>query len=204
MGSSSCTQHGKQYPYPAWEATPVPCMGGNPGRQHPYPAWEATLGGNTLTLHGRQPWEATPLPCMEGWRILTLQNTRMHSSRMCTACSSSHHGGGSTTPPGVHTPQSKHPLEQTPPPPQSRHTSPSQIPLNFPLGCGLDQILLNFPLGCGPGPDPLNFPLGCGPGPDPPKLHPWLWAWKHARHTTPPHGDLLQGMLGYHLQCMLG
>ena len=32
---------------------------------------------------------------------------------------------------------------------------PSQIPLNFPLGCGP---------GDPPGQIPLNFPLGCGPG----------------------------------------
>ena len=69
---------------------------------------------------------------------------------------------------------------------------------------------LNFPLGCGPGPDPpsiSNFPLGCGPEPDPPQLPPWLWAWKPARDAgipPPPQGDLLQGMLRYHLQCMLG
>ena len=103
-----------------------------------------------------------------------------------------------------------------------------------PPGCGpgnpLGQIPLNFPLGCGPGnppwPDPPqlplwmwawrppqilhNFPLGCGPGdplpwPDPSQLPPWVWVWKPARHAgIPPPGDLLQGMLGYHLQCMLG
>ena len=38
--------------------------------------------------------------------------------------------------------------------------------------------------GTPPGQIPHNFPLGCGPG-DPP-------------------GDLLQGMLEYYLQCMLG
>ena len=30
---------------------------------------------------------------------------------------------------------------------------------------GLDQI-------------PLNFPLGCGLGSDPPQFPPWLWAWR--------------------------
>ena len=59
----------------------------------------------------------------------------------------------------------------------------------IPVGCvppaavairrGLDQIPLNFPLGCGPGGPPW---------PDPPKLPPWVWAWKSARHagTRPP------------------
>ena len=107
----------------------------------------------------------------------------MHSSRTCTACSSSHHGGS------PHTPQ-----EQAP---------PARSPSTPPLGVGLDQIPLNFPIGCGPGPDPPQLPLGCGPGdplwPDPPKLPPWVWAWKPTRHAgIPPHGDLLQGMLGYH------
>ena len=38
-----------------------------------------------------------------------------------------------------------------------------------------------------------------------PQLPPWVWAWKPARHAgIPPPADLLQGMLGYHLQCMLG
>ena len=52
-----------------------------------------------------------------------------------------------------------------------------------------------FPFGCGPGDPlarPLNFPLGCGPG----NLQ--------ACWDTTPSRDLLQGMLGYHLQCMMG
>ena len=97
-------------------------------------------------------------------------------------------GGGAPHPPEQAPPQIRHPLpEQTP---QSRHP-PGQIPLNFPLGAGLDQI-------------PYNLLLGCGPGPDPPQLPPWVWAWKPARHAgipLPPQ-DLLQGMLGYHLQSM--
>ena len=56
--------------------------------------------------------------------------------------------------------------------------------------------------------------------PDPPQLPPWVWAWtrspstsplgmgletcKACWDTTPPPGDLVQDMLGYHLQCMLG
>ena len=76
--------------------------------------------------------------------------TRMHSSRMRTACSSSH--GGAL----------------------------DLIPLNLPLGVCLDLIPLNFPLGVGLDLIPLNFPLGCGPGPDPPQLPPWVWAWAPA------------------------
>ena len=76
-----------------------------------------------------------------------------------------------------------------------------------------DQIPLNFPLGCGPGdppwPDSPQLPPWVWawrpPWPDPPQLPPWVWAWKSARHAgMPPPQDLLQGMLGYHLQCMLG
>ena len=72
--------------------------------------------------------------------------------------------------------------------------------LNTPLGADppweqtplLEQALSR----CGPGDLPR-----CGPG-DPS----WVWAWKPARHAgipLPPR-DLLQGMLGYHLKCMLG
>ena len=71
--------------------------------------------------------------------------------------------------------------------------------------------------GCGPG-DTLGVgletpwvwawkPLGVGletPQGQTPQLPPWLWAWKPARHAgIAPPGDL-QGMLGYHLQFMLG
>ena len=102
---------------------------------------------------------------------------------MRTACSSSHHWGGLHTPPeqappGAGIPQSTHPLEQAHPPEQA---PPSQIPLNLPLGVGLDQISLNFPLGCWPT-DPLppgqillNFPLGVG-----------LETCKACWDTTPP------------------
>ena len=101
-------------------------------------------------------------------------------------------------------PRSRHP-------PQSRQLpwpDPPQLPpwvwawtrspSISPLAVGLDQIPLNFPLGCGPGDPPghipLNFPLGCGPG----NLQGMLGC------HPPPRWDLLQGMLGYHLQCMLG
>ena len=57
-----------------------------------------------------------------------IYRTRMHSSRMHTACSSGSWGG----------------LDL--------------ILLNFPLGCGPGSDPLNVPLGCGPGPDPPQFP----------------------------------------------
>ena len=63
--------------------------------------------------------------------------------------------------------------------------TPPGVGLETPLGVGLvtpQARPLNFPLGVGletPQARPLNFPHGCGPGD-------------------------LQGMLGYHLQCMLG
>ena len=73
--------------------------------------------------------------------------------------------GGLHTPPEQGPPKSRHSPEQTP---------PSQIPLNFPLGCGpgTDPPSTSL-LGVGLDQIPLNFPLGCGPG-------------------------NLQGMLGYH------
>ena len=100
----------------------------------------------------------------------------MHSSRMRTAHSSSHHGGR------LHTPWNRHP-------PWSRHP-PGQIPPTSSLGVGLDQIPSTSPLAVGLDQIPLNFPLGCRPGdppwPDPPKLLPWVWAWKPARHAGKP------------------
>ena len=105
--------------------------------------------------------------------VLFIRNikTRMHSSRMRTACSSScSRVEGSTPPP----PEQTH-LDQAPP--------QEQIP---PPGCGLgdpplDRSPSTSPLGVGletpPGQIPLNFPPpGCGPG-------------------------NLQGMLGYHPPC---
>ena len=92
------------------------------------------------------------------------------------------------------------PCEQTPPgadpPGMGLETPLGQIPLNFPLGCGSGDL---------PGQIPLNFSLGCGPGdppwPDPPKLPPWVWAWKSARHAgiPPPrpaarHGEIPPAM----------
>ena len=137
----------------------------------------------------------------------------MHSSRMRTTRSSSRHGGVSTPPPGAGIPQEQAPLQEQATlrgrhPPRSRNL-PGQIPLNFPLGVGLDQIPLNFPLGCGPGPDSLNFLLGCGPG-DPPGQIPLNFPLGCGPGNLQgmvgyhPPGVLLQGMLGYHLQCMLG
>ena len=126
----------------------------------------------------------------------------MHSSRMRSARSSSRPGGSVSMragldPPGVGL----------------------ETPLNFPLGCGL---------GTPPARSLSTSPLGVGletPWPDPPQLPPLVWAWrpppgqmplnfplgvgletcKACWDTTPrPPRDLLQGMLGYHLQCMLG
>ena len=92
-------------------------------------------------------------------------------------------------PPGAGTPLSRHHPEQAHSPragtfPQSRHIPPEQA--HSPRAGTPSQIPLNFPLGCGPGPDPLNFPLDYGPGPDPSKFPPWVWAWKPARHAGIP------------------
>ena len=65
---------------------------------------------------------------------------------------------------------------------------------------------------CGPGDPPSQTPQlppwvlawRLTPG-QTPQLPPWVWSWKPARHAgIPPPRDLLQGMLVYHLQCMLG
>ena len=86
-----------------------------------------------------------------------LHKTRMHSSRMRTARSSSRHGGISTHPHWEQAPpKSRYPREQAPPWVQA---APSQIP--------------------------LNFSLGCGPGPHPPQFPPWLWAWTRPPSTSP-------------------
>ena len=54
----------------------------------------------------------------------------------------------------------------------------------------------------------LETPPQCGPGDTPrpdPSTSPWVWAWRPARHARiPPPPGYLKGMLGYHLQCMLG
>ena len=76
-----------------------------------------------------------------------------------------------------------------------------------------------------PSTSPLVVDLETPPLPDPPQLPHWLWAWRPLPIWPDPpnfpsgcgHGnlqgmlgypptprDLLQGMLGYHLQCMLG
>ena len=128
----------------------------------------------------------------------------MHSSRMHTAHSSSCRGGDVClsacwdTPLGVG-------LET---PPVWAWRLPPGVGLETPLGVGLEN-----PLGVGlenpSRPNLLTSPPGCGPGDPPqgqtPQLSPWVWAWRPARHAgIPPPGDLLHGMLGYHLQCMLG
>ena len=94
----------------------------------------------------------------------------------------------------LHPPWNRHPFQSRHPPEQAPL---GQIPLNFPLVVGLDRSPSNSPLAVGLDQIPLNFTLGCGPGPDPLQLPPWVWAWR-------PPGDLLQGMLGYHLECILG
>ena len=108
----------------------------------------------------------------------------MHSNRMRTARSSSRQGVSTH-------PWSRHPPEQAPPRKAPSWPDPPQLlpyvwawtrPLNSPLGVDLET-------------PPSQIPLN----------PPWVWAWKPAKHAgIPPPGDLLQGMLGYHLQCMLG
>ena len=101
---------------------------------------------------------------------------------MRTTRSSSRHGGlhspqGADPPLGAGTPWSRHP-------PGTGTTLERAPPPP-------DQA---HSTGCGPGDPlarPLNFLLGVG-------LETCKACW-----DTPP-GDLLQGMLGYHLQCMLG
>ena len=118
-------------------------------------------------------------------RSETYTYTRMHSSRMCTAHNSSHRGGSASVHAGIHPP------------------------------------------GCGPG-DPLDVGLETPPQVwawrplgQTSQLPPWVWAWNPLSQNLnfppgcgsgnlqgmlgyhPPR-DLLQGMLGYHLQCMLG
>ena len=105
----------------------------------------------------------------------------MYSSRMCTACSNSHGGvclSACWDPP-------PHPLGvglETPPGVAWR-PSPGHTPQYPPLGVGLETPCR---------PDPSTSPLGVD-----------LETCKACWDTSPPR-DLLQGMLGYHLQCMLG
>ena len=79
------------------------------------------------------------------------------------------------------------------------------LPAAVAVGEGLPQCMLGYPPVCGPGDPPM-----CGPG-DPPWVWSWqdpptqVWSWQDPPRCGPgdPPGDLLQGMLGYHLQCML-
>ena len=108
---------------------------------------------------------------------------------MCTARTSSCHGGVSTLPVRAGTPWSRHPpragihpnCSRHPPPPGVSLETPQSDPLQLPPWVWAwsppSQIPLNFPLGCGPG-DP--------PQPDLPKLPPWVWAWKPTRHAGIP------------------
>ena len=120
------------------------------GRASPAPPLRSTTAGAPSWRVGAPPM-GNP-----GSAPDLIWKTRMHSSRMCTTCSSSCHRRVST-PPTADAPE---------------QASPSQIPLNFPLAVGLDQI-------------PLNFPLGCGLGPDPPQLPPPLWAWTRSPSISP-------------------
>ena len=82
---------------------------------------------------------------------------------MRTACSSSCRGGSASVHAGID------PLDvdlETPQP------DPPQLPPWMLAWRPPSQILLNFPLGCGPG--------------DPPQIPPWVWAWKSARHAGIP------------------
>ena len=53
---------------------------------------------------------------------------------------------------------------------------------------------------------PLGVDLETPPPVQTPQLPPWVWAWRPARYVgiPPPPTQDLQGMLGYHLQWMLG
>ena len=79
--------------------------------------------------------------------------TRMHSSRICTARSSSRHGHG-----------------------WAWTRSPSTSPFGVGLGPPPSQILLNFSLGCGPG--NLQGMLG----PDPPGPEQFYWFFVRYLH----------------------
>ena len=127
----------------------------------------------------------------------------MHSSRMRTARSSSCLLGGVCLSACWDTPCGCGPGDppgcgpEDNPPGCGPGDLPRPDPSTSPLGVGLET----------PQARPLNFPLGVGletPPGQTPQLPPWVWAWRPARHAGIPHPPDLQGMLGYHLQCMLG
>ena len=126
----------------------------------------------------------------------------MHSSRMRTAYSSSRWGGGSASVhAGIHSPPVCGPGD----PLGCGPGDPPECGPRDPTGYGLEtpQVWAWRSPGCEPG-DPPECGSGDPPG-ETPQLLPWVWAWKPGRHAgIPPPGDLLQGMLGYHMQCMLG
>ena len=115
--------------------------------------------------------------------LISNSKTRMHSSRMHTACSSSHLLGEEGC-----LPQCMLGYTHTP-------TTHPHVGLETPLGVGLET----------PQPDPSTFPLGVGletPWPDP-STSPWVWAWRphiaRPLNLNPGCGPRdLQGMLGYH------
>ena len=123
----------------------------------------------------------------------------MHSSRMRTTRSSNCQGG---------LPQCM--LGHTPP--GCGPGDPPGCGPEDPPGCGPPRYEPADHPKCGPGdpsrPDPSTSPLGVGletPQPDPSTAPPpCMWAWTPARHAGIAPRDLLQGILGYHLQCMLG
>ena len=112
-------------------------------------------------------------------------NTRMHSSRMRTVRNSSHllGGGGGPTPfqPKGHNRRPPHRKAIT-----EGHTTP-------PPGAGTPPRSRHPPMQ-----GMLGYPPPCKACWD---NHP---PCKACWDTQPHPGDLLQGMLGYHLQCMLG
>ena len=85
---------------------------------------------------------------------------------------------------------------------------------------GLPQCMLGYTPGYTPGNPPLGVDLETPPGVG--LETPQVWAWRSPPWLDPstsplgvgletckacldtPSGDLLPGMLGYHLQCMLG
>ena len=86
--------------------------------------------------------------------------TRMHSSRMHTACSSSHRGGGLTplTRDWIITNACLHACWDTPP-----------------------WVWAWRPPGCGPGDAPLGVGLETPTPGQTPQLPPWVWAWRPPR-----------------------
>ena len=120
----------------------------------------------------------------------SINNTRMHSSRMRTARSSGRLlGGGSAS---VHA--------GIPPSGCGPGDTPPSVGLETPLG----QTPQLPPWVWAWRHPPPSVGLETPPG-QTPQLPPWVRAWRPARHARiPPPPGYLKGMLGYHLQRMLG